>query len=138
MFKHLLLPLDFEDVAEEILATVRDLALHSTARITLIHVIEEIRDVEDPELGAFYERLEGRAREKLEAVSSELREAGIECDLVVCRGRRSEEIARYAADSSSDLIALRSRNLQQSSAGVWPTISMQVAMISPVPVLLLR
>ena len=137
MFKHLLLPLDFEDLAEEVLATVRDLALHSTARITLIHVIEEIRDVEGPEISAFYERLERRAHEKLEAVSSELRGADVECDLVVCRGRRSEEIVRYAAESSIDLIALRSRNLQQT-AGRWPTISMQVAMLSPVPVLLLR
>jgi nucleotide-binding universal stress UspA family protein len=139
MFKHLLVPLDFRDLEEGLIDAVRRLAVESAARITLLHVIEEIADLgDDSEMQSFYGRLERRAHEKLRPVSSRLEEAGIDCGLVVVLGRRSEEIVRYAAENEIDLIALRSRTLQESPARTWPTVSIQVAMISPVPVLLLR
>lgn len=138
MYKHLLMPLDLQDVDSDILAAVRELALHNAARVTLLHVVERIVDVEDPEMEAFYTRLESRARDTLQAVSSHLEEAGVESDRVVLVGRRSEEIVRYAAEHGIDLIALRSRSLHETPAGAWPTVSFQVAMLSPIPVLLLR
>lgn len=139
MFKHLLVPLDFRDFEEGVLEAIRRLAVEHTARITLLHVIEEIADLgEDREMQGFYKRLEKRAHEKLEPVFSRFEETGLECDLVVVLGHRPEQIARYAAENGVDLIALRSRTLHQSPARAWPTVSIQVAMISPVPVLLLR
>lgn len=138
MFKHLLFPLGLEDVPPELVATIRDLALHNEARVTLLHVIETIEETDDPELSAFYERLERRAEKRLRPVSSELLEAGVECALAVRLGRRWEEIVRFAADHQVDLIAMRSRTLAESEGRAWPSISIQVAMVSPVPVLLLR
>jgi len=138
VFKHLLFPLGVEDVPPDLVAAIRDLALHNAARVTLLHVIETIEESDDPELSAFYERLEGRAEKRLRPVTAELFEAGVESELVVRLGRRWEEIVRFAAGHEVDLIAMRSRTLAQSEGRAWPSISIQVAMVSPVPVLLLR
>lgn len=139
MFKHLLVPLDFRDLEEGVIEAIRRLALENAARVTVLHVIEEIADLgDDREMKGFYRRLERRAHETLDPVSSLLSDAGIECGLTVLVGHRSEQIVRYATENEIDLIALRSRTLQQSRSRTWPTVSIQVAMISPVPVLLLR
>jgi len=130
--------MDLRDTEDGIVDAVRRLALENAARITLLHVIEEIADLEDGEMKSFYKRLERRAFERLGSVSSGLEQTGVECEMAVRVGRRSEQIVLYATDNEVDLIAMRSRTLRESPAPTWPTISIQVAMISPVPVLLLR
>ena len=138
MFKHILLPLDLQTVEETFLETVRSLAADNQAKLTLLHVIEKIAEVEDPEMEAFYKRLAKRARGHLEPLVEAHTKEGFEAELLVRLCHRPEEIVRSAAERDADLIALRSRSVHETSGGAWPTLSIQVAMLATLPVLLLR
>ena len=138
MFKHLLIPLDLRRNLEGIAEAVRGLALERQARVSILHVIEVIEDFDDVEIRSFYDRLERRARRRLEPLREELREIRLDAALEIRLGQRTQEILRFAHDQGVDLLVMRSRGAHQTPTGAWPTISLQVAMLSPVPVLLLR
>lgn len=140
MFRHLLLPVDLslDDPEQERLAI--ELARRAEARATLLHVVETIGgdELEDAEMRTFYQRLERRARKTLEPLVGRWADAGVDCQLEVALGNRVGEILRHAGRDDVDLVVMPSRPLAELAAGAWPTISFQVSMASPVPVLLLR
>ena len=138
MFKHLLIPLDLRRDVESLLDAAQELALELKARVSLLHVIEEIEDFDDVEMRSFYERLERRAHRRLEITRRRFADAGLEAALEIRLGRRIEEILRFTQEGAVDLVVMRSRGMTQPPSGSWPTISIQIATLSPVPVLLLR
>ena len=142
-FRHILVPLDFsEENTVSVNAAKRIAALDEKVKVSMLHVIETIRDVPFEELKVFYDRLENSAREKIGDLARVLEAAGIPvvCDIVY--GKRADEILGYAEDGGVDLIVLSSRDLQtQHDRGGIPrtgTISFKVAMLAKCPVLLMR
>ena len=82
MFKKILFPTDFSDVAEKALDCVKQLKDAGTREVVVLHVIKKnslqviaqyssIRDFEEVE-----KEVEGDAREKLSRIEKELRETG--------------------------------------------------------------
>lgn len=139
MFEHILIPLDFTAKNDAALETAERIAAPDASRITLLHVIEELSGPADAETRAFYRKLERRAEENLTRQVAAIRRAGLVCEGVVERGKRAPAIVEYAVENGVDLILLSSRPLAPERAPhPWPTISQQVALISPVAVLLVR
>ncbi|MEM9556714.1 MAG: universal stress protein [Acidobacteriota bacterium] len=142
MFQHILLPLDLSEDHRRTVNVGADLAHRHRARLTLLHVIEEIAGAasDDAELGGFYSRLEERARERMATEEERLatkRDLVVDAAIVV--GKRAEQIIGFAADQGVDLIVMSSRRLARDQAPVtWPTISHQVALVAPVSTLLVR
>lgn len=137
MFEHILNPLDFSDENDSAVEIASRIAGHSDSKVTLLHVIEPIED-EHEDLREFFEKLENRARKKLARVAAELSADGVRVAVELTYGNRAEEIVRVATSQGVDLIVLTSHKLEAAQARPWPTISHRVALLSPVPVLLVR
>lgn len=138
MFQKILVPVDFTEKNAAALSLAVDLARRSGGEITLLHVIETL-DLPQQEVQDFYDRLEAEAKEKLEAHASRLREEGLSVAQRLSYGKRVPEIVEYAEASDQELIILDSHRLgPDHMEGGWMTISHQVAIFAPCPVLLLR
>lgn len=150
MFRHLLFPLDLGDLtgdpksdpsgAPDALDRLVELGELTGARVTLFHVVETIggEELDDPEMRAFYRRLHQRAVTTLGPLRDRCRQQGLDCELEVQVGHRVASILERAAAPEIDLVVMASRPINDLPVGSWPTISFQISMASPVPVLLLR
>lgn len=138
MFEKLLLPVDLSPRAELAIDAVRQIAVHAAA-VELLHVVERIPGLEDPEIGEFYSELEARARKQLEAWAAPLEREGFEVTLTLRVGKRGTEVLRRVRESQCDLVVLASHPLDPAEPHrALGTVSHQVALVAPCPVLLLR
>lgn len=155
-FQHILIPLDFTDKDLEALNIAFDLAIVNQARVTLLHVVEQIRDDKDAATGSqdpdedtdtdadeemeeFYGRLRTRAETELESKSQRFDQAGVAVDCKVRIGRRLEEIVTDSMERSADLIVMNARKPDLGSPiRTWGTLSYQVSVLCPCPVLLVK
>ena len=139
MFQHLLVPADLSTHAVKAVQMARDLARSPGARITLFHVIETLAGAEDDEFESFYRELEGRANRQLTSLAARLGDAEIEVARTVVYGRPAEEIVRFAAENSVDLIVLASHRIDVARPGQgWGTLSYKVGLLAPCSVLLVK
>jgi nucleotide-binding universal stress UspA family protein len=138
MFKKILVPLDFTEENQSALALAREMAARDGALILLLHVIETIHDVPFEEMRSFYERLEKRARTKLEEAAAGFAGAGAPVRQDVVYGRRAETIVSYAAEHGMDLILLSSHRASPERPASIGTISHKVAVLAHCPVLLVK
>ncbi len=137
MFQRILVPTDLTDATDSSLKLAMSLArLRYGSRVSLLHVIERIPNLEDQELRAFYERLERdacvRMRQMLATIGG-TDEVTITHHVVL--GRRAEEIARYAESHEMDLIIL---NHGQEPATPFGSVSYKVGILAPCSVLLTK
>lgn len=138
MFQKILVPVDFTPKNEAALEMAVELARRSGGEITLLHVIETL-DLPEEEVRDFYERLEAEAEEKMGHLSSRLRGQGAAVLQRIAYGKRVPEIVRHADASDQELVIMDSHRLGPDHVeGGWMTISHQVAIFAPCPVLLLR
>jgi universal stress protein A len=138
-FKNILVPVDFVEKSLAALDIAFELAVANRARITLLHIIESV-DVEyDAEMEQFYDRLEKRADSELERMAQRFLEAGLECVRRVRVGKRLAEILQSCTEHGTDLVIMRSHkpDLQQPYQ-TWATLSYQVSVLCPCPVLLVK
>lgn len=142
-FKHLLVPMDFSKKNLTALDVAFELASQNRALTTLLHIVERIPTAEpgedDPELEAFYQRMQQRAQTDLEAMSQRFAQAGLEVEFKVWVGQRVPEIVRFVTERSVDLAVLSSHRIDpgrpvQSLA----TLSYQLSILCPCPVLLVK
>ncbi len=139
-FQHLLIPLDFSGKNQSALEAAFEMAKVNSAKVTLLHVIERLDEaVEDPETVAFYDRLQQRADAELERLTQRFVESSIPVDYKVRLGKRVVEIVRYIGDHNVDLVVLSSHPVNPEQPGKsLSTISYQVSVLSPCPVLLMK
>jgi universal stress protein A len=138
-FQHILIPVDFTEKNQAALDVVFDLAQHTGARVTLLHVIERVEQDDDPEMLAFYQTLEERAREHLAGMTQRFLEGGVSIDQGIVYGRRGPEIVRYSVEHQADLIVLSSHRIDPTKATRdWATLSYQVSILCQCPVLLVK
>jgi nucleotide-binding universal stress UspA family protein len=137
MFQRILVPTDLTDATDPSLKLAVSLArLRYGSRVSLLHVIERIPNLDDHELRAFYERLEHdacvRMRQMLANVSG-TDEVAITHHVVM--GRRAEEIVRYAGSNEMDLIIL---NHGPEPATPFGSVSYKVGILAPCSVLVAK
>lgn len=158
MFDNILVPVDFAPKNHGALAVARGLA--GAGQITLLHVIERIdgdlreeaRAVgsderghgrepgsgdPDEDLDRFYERLEERAQERMEAMVAELGDRRVATRIVY--GQRARTIVETAGELGCDLIVMSSHRVQSTRpAADWISISHKVAILASCPILLVK
>ena len=138
-FQHILIPLDFTEKNLEALNIAFDLAVVNRARVTLLHVVEQISGEADEELAAFYSRLRVRAETELESRSQRFDQVGIVVDCKIRIGRRLHEIVTDSIDRAADLIVMRSHKPDlDRPLQTWATLSYQVSVLCQCPVLLVK
>jgi universal stress protein A len=139
-FGHLLVPLDFTAKNQAALDIAFEIAEVNAARVTLLHVIERIDEAaEDEETSAFYERLRQRADAELESRSQRFLEAGLATEYKLRWGKRAEEIVRFVGERDVDLIVVSSHVIDATQpAKSLATLSYQVSILAPCPVLLVK
>jgi nucleotide-binding universal stress UspA family protein len=137
-FGRILVPVDLTRKNTVAVRAARELARPASGRVTLLHVIETL-DAPPDELRDFYQRLEAKAREHLDLLARALDQAGIAVDRRIAFGKRVPEIVRQARELKVDLIILASHQLDPDDpVPGFLTISHQVAILAPCPVLMLK
>jgi nucleotide-binding universal stress UspA family protein len=137
MFQNVLVPVDLTARNRRALETAGRMA-GEDGEITLLHVIETL-DLPFDELEDFYQRLHDRAHAAMDEMAEPLSASGLVVIQRVSYGNRLREILGYAEANPADLIVMSSRRLDPSDAPLgFATLSHQVAILSQVPVLLVK
>lgn len=138
-FQHILCPVDFTDKNAAALQVTRDMASWNEARVTLLHVIERVQYADDEEIQSFYSSLEEKAMGHLEQMAQQFADQRSDVQQCVVYGRRGPEIVRYTVEHGVDLVVMSSHQVDLSDlAGEWATLSYQVSILCPCPVLLVK
>ncbi|MBW2272075.1 MAG: universal stress protein [Deltaproteobacteria bacterium] len=139
MFRKILVPVSLNERASEIAEAAAELAQQHSASLTLLHVIEEIEDLDGDETESFYEGLRERAEASLDSWAAKLAERGLEVEREVLIGKRGPAIVRRAESLGCDLVVVGSHKVDPDdptrSLG---TTSHQVALMAGCHVLLVR
>lgn len=137
MFDHVLVPVDLTDRNRRALEAAARLA-GDDGEVTLLHVIETL-DLPFDELEDFYQRLHDRAQVQMDQMAEPLSVSGVSVIQRVSYGNRLREILGHAEDNPTDLVVMSSRRLERTEAPTgFATLSHQVAILSHVPVLLVK
>ena len=138
-FRHILVPTDLTSRTDRVLDIASHLAGADDSRITLLHVIETIDGLSEPEIGTFYDHLERKARVAMTRFEMRTWSVGVQCHADVVYGKRAETIVEYAATHDVDLIVLASHKVNPSAgAHDFATISYKAGIFAPCPVLLVK
>ncbi len=144
MFKKILLPTDFSDVAEKALDCVKQLKNAGTREVVVLHVIKKnslqviaqyssIRDFEEVE-----KEVEGDAREKLSRIEKELRETGFQVKVRVETGFPFSEILRVEDEEDVSAIVIGSHGLSNIKEILLGSVSESVIRKAKKPVIVIK
>jgi nucleotide-binding universal stress UspA family protein len=137
MFDRVLVPVDLTDRNLRALGMAARL-VGEGGEVTLLHVIETL-DLPFDELEDFYQRLHDRAQGEMDRMAEPVSVGGIAVTQRIAYGNRLREILSHAAECGTELIVMSSRRLDPKDAPTgFATLSHQVAMLSQVPVLLVK
>lgn len=141
MYRNILVPVDLTEKSRPAVAAAVELAVagrgERPAEVTLLHVIETIRDVPFAELEDFYQRLEVKARREMTEIAESLSGSGLEPEQHISYGNRARSIVEHAREHGADLIVVSTARLDEPAAS-WTGIGHQVALLAPCPVLLIK
>jgi nucleotide-binding universal stress UspA family protein len=139
MFKKILVPTGLADKNEKTIRMALDLAVQSGANVYLLHVLEQLGGDTDDEMQAFYQKLGEKADRALTQWQTRFQEEfpGVHIEKNILLGKRVQEIIGFCEKNAIDLIVMASRSLDTSQQP-FGTLSHQVALFSPVSVLVVR
>lgn len=137
MFKNILVPTDCGPNSEETIGIALDLAKVHGSRVSLLHVVEMLKDVGFDELEDFYTGLETKARSTLARLAAGFEAHNLKCSCQVAFGHRLEQILKFSNDGGCDLIILHSHRVDPARQR-FGTLSYQVAVLAQCPVMLVK
>ncbi len=137
MFRSVLVPVDFTEKNVDAVALAARL-VDADGSVKLIHVVQAVPGIDFEEERDFYRRLEASATTQLSALGQRLQDREVSWSALLVVGSRCGEILRAAA-SDVDLIVVSSHriDLERRGAGAG-TLSYQIAVAAPCPVLLVK
>jgi universal stress protein A len=139
MFEHILVPTDFSDVSKHALEIAANIVLRDKGRISLLHVIEIIKDTTVEEFRDFYLELERRAWAVMDRMVETYQNSLIQVHPKVVYGRRVEKILEFVSRHDIDLIVMHSHRIRpEDPVQGWGTISYKVGVLSQCPVMLVK
>ena len=128
MYKNILVPHAGTGAGDQALKHAMVIAKGSNAKITILHVVE---DIPIPLSLAYFERkkladgftqlrneMKNEMYKQLDAKAADLVKQGVEVDTVVVYGSPDEEIARITATQKIDLIVMAKRRKMKGIMGV--------------------
>ena len=128
-FRHILVPVDGSPSSDKALDEAIRLAIFSAAKISLLHVLDDLSDVR-----AAGENLLAKQGEKVLA-----RGLPVECVLIAeGPGRICEHVAEHARISQADLIVVGSHGRRGVGRVLLGSDAEQIIRQAPVPVLVVR
>ena len=138
MFNHILVPVDFAPKNAEALEVAIKLSEQDQARMTVMHVIEPI-EYEDDEVRSFYQSLEAKAWAKMKSTVEQLDPGDVRVMEHILIGHRAPCIVEYVTAHSVDLLLLSSHAIDfDHLPKSWSTLSYQLSILCPCPVLVLN
>ena len=140
MFKHILVPIDLSDRNARTLRTALALATQSRARVTLLHVVQQVARIPLGEMRPFYRRLTGTSRRRLAVAAKPFTANGITVRTEVPIGEPAREIIRLAQARKADLVVMGSHKVRPVRGGTpgWGTTSYKVGIFCQCPILLVK
>ncbi|MBL4567411.1 MAG: universal stress protein [Porticoccus sp.] len=139
MYKNILVPTDLADKSERSIQTALEMAAQNSGSVQLVHVVEKMGGDIDKEIEDFYLKLAVKANQKLADWQHRFQEefSGVPIEKTILVGKRIQEILGFCQEKNIDLIVMTSRIFSRDSQG-FGTLSHQVALFSPVSVLVVR
>ena len=139
MFKHVLVPIDLSDRNARIVRIGLMLAERSGARVTLLHVVQQVARIPPEELKAFYRRLVRAGQHQLTREAKRFATRGVPVETQILIGEPAREIVRMAHRRKVDLIVMGSHTVDPAVAGRgFGTTSYKVGIACRCPVLLVK
>jgi nucleotide-binding universal stress UspA family protein len=139
VFRTIVVPVDMTDRNRPAVEMAARLSAPSQGTVHILHVIETIPGFSVEEEPEFYGRLEKSAARHLEALSAPLRERGIDVKANVIYGPRAKTIIEETRKMGADLLVMQSHRIDGERRGEGlGTLSHQVGLFAPCPVLLVR
>jgi nucleotide-binding universal stress UspA family protein len=137
-FRHILVPTDFGECAEQALEVAIGLATKLDAKLTLIHVCElPVSAYAMYAQGLYFpmDELEAAAKKALEEASVKLRTRMPSADTVLASGTAVEQILSARKDKDADLIVMGTHGRRGLSRVLLGSVAEKTVRLSPVPVL---
>lgn len=138
-FRHILVPIDFDDTSDRALDRAVSLARALDAHVTVLHVyglpIYNYPDgsyIPSPEVT---ESIKTGAREQLEAIVAKKRSEGVTIAALVREGRTTQEILKATVEIGADLIVMGTHGRGLLGRTVLGSVSEAVLRQATVPVM---
>ncbi|HRN17880.1 MAG: universal stress protein [Trueperaceae bacterium] len=139
MYRTILVPVDRSQRARSAVDAAVHIAAASQGRVTLLHVVEIIKDTTYDEFRDFYDSLADLALAEMEELRAPHHDAAVSVDVEVVFGSRVKEVLRIAEERGFDLIVLQSHRIDPGEpAKGWGTISHRVGLLAACHVLLVK
>jgi nucleotide-binding universal stress UspA family protein len=141
MYRHILVPLDGSEIAEQVLPHVEELAGAFGARVTIVRVIRPVDTVAGVPVATEERWLaeeEVDAVPYLEQVERRLRERGLDVRVMRPRGPVAATIVAQTVEQEADLIAMTTHGRTGLLRLALGSVAEEVIRQAPCPVLLVR
>lgn len=139
MFQHILVPIDLSDKNARTLRIALMLAERSGARVTLLHVVQQVTLVPAEELKGFYRRLVRTGQRQLVRDARRFTRRAVPVETQIVVGDPAREIVRTSVRRQADLIVMGSHKVDPARPGRgFGTTSYKVGIACRCPVLLVK
>lgn len=139
MFDRILVPTDFSKKHVSSLEIAVNLAEKYKSTIYLFHVIEIIPDLAFKEFEAFYNKLEKKAKNNMNALVSSYENKSCRFVQNIEYGNRTQEILKFIKQNEINLVIMNSHKVKiKNPVQDWGTISYQVSLLTKIPVMLVK
>lgn len=142
MFRHILVPLDFNDIASQPASLGAELAAACGAKLTLLSVVDD--SFPNPDIlslqlpwADYYRHLREAARTTLEDVRDTLpKELNVE--VAVIRGKPAPAIAQFAKENGCDLIVMATHGTSGLQQAIVGSVTRRVMYLATCPVMVVK
>ena len=135
MYDVILLPVAPGSTANDAIPHATSLAERYDATVYVVSAIDTMaQTLRGPQAGAFAERVESAAERRVETVTSELEESGIETVGNVLRGEPLEVIENAIDDTGADIVVMPSHTRTGLKRVLLGSVTEKMVRVSPVPV----
>lgn len=135
MYDTILLPVAPDGEGNDAIPHAESLATQYDATVHVLSVVDTAADAfRGPRAGAFAERVESAAQDRVEEVTATLEAAGVTAIGSVVRGRPVDVIKRTVDDVGADIIVMPSHARSGLQRVLLGSVTEKVVRVAPVPV----
>lgn len=142
MFRHVLVPLDFNDIAPQPVSLGADLARACSAKLTLLSVVDD--SFPNPDIlslqlpwADYYRHLREAAHATLEDVRDTLPK-DLNVEIAVIRGKPAPAIAQFARENGCDLIIMATHGTSGLQQAILGSVTRRVMYLAHCPVMVVK
>ncbi|WP_144796287.1 universal stress protein [Halorubrum depositum] len=135
MYDDILLPVAPGGEANDAVPHAASLAERYDATVHVVSAVDTLaRTLRGPHAGAFAERVESAAQERVESVTAELEAAGVDVVGSLRQGEPVDVIENAIADTGADIVVMPSHTRSGLRRVLLGSVTEKVVRVSPVPV----